>query len=173
MEHSTGTYFSVDSYSDIANQMDYEDIPSYSATRSDPDLPAPTGVFPLRDCFDFRPTVADIAGSSTNVDTVDEITGKSFDFTSRVFASTGSATVNWPKPESNVQADFEFYLGKKALVHMDNGGDIHITEGGSAEQARFPKHPDNMMHLASITIPPFTFSPDDVEVVSEKNQKYF
>ena len=172
LEHSTGTYFSVDSYSDIANQMDYEDIPSYAATRSDPDLPAPTGVFPLRDCFDFRPTVADIAGSSTNVDTVDEITGKSFDFTSRVFASTGSATVNWPKPESNVQADFEFYLGKKALVHMDNSGDIHITEGGSAEQPKFPKHPDNMMHLASITIPAFTFSPDDVLVIREKNQRY-
>jgi len=172
LEHSTGTYFSVDSYSDIANQMDYEDIPSYSATRADPDLPAPTGVFPLRDCFDFRPTVADIAGSSTNVDTVDEITGKSFDFTSRVFASTGSATVNWPKPESNVQADFEFYLGKRALVHMDNRGKIHITEGGSAEQPRFPKHPDNMMHLASITIPPFTFSPDTVGVIREKNQRY-
>ena len=172
LEHSTGTYFSVDSYSDIANQMDYEDIPSYAATRSDPDLPAPTGVFPLRDCFDFRPTVADIAGSSTNVDTVDEITGKSFDFTSRVFASTGSATVNWPKPESNVQSDFEFYLGKKALVHMDNAGEIHITEGGSAEQPKFPKHPDNMMHLASITIPAFTFSPDDVLVIREKNQRY-
>ena len=37
----------------------------------------------------------------------------------------------------------------------DGGADgIYITEGGSAEQPRFPKHPDNMMHLASVVIPP-------------------
>ena len=44
--------------------MEYDDIPIYTATRVDPDEPEPTGVFELRDCFDFRPTVEDIAGTS-------------------------------------------------------------------------------------------------------------
>ena len=35
--------------------MEYDDIPTYSATRVDPDEPEPTGIFDLRDCFDFRP----------------------------------------------------------------------------------------------------------------------
>ena len=30
MEHGTGDLMTVDSYTDVANQMDYEDIPSYA-----------------------------------------------------------------------------------------------------------------------------------------------
>ena len=54
-EHGTGDILTVDSYSDIANQMDYEDIPTYTATKVDPDAPKPSGEFPLTDTFDFRP----------------------------------------------------------------------------------------------------------------------
>ena len=39
--------------------MEYDNIPTYTATRVDPDEPEPTGVFELRDCFDFRPRVDD------------------------------------------------------------------------------------------------------------------
>ena len=31
MEHGSGDLMTVDSYTDIANQMDYEDIPTYTA----------------------------------------------------------------------------------------------------------------------------------------------
>ena len=53
--HGSGDAFTVDSYSASAGQMEYDDIPTYSATRVDPDEPEPTGIFDLRDCFDFRP----------------------------------------------------------------------------------------------------------------------
>ena len=59
--------------------MNYDDIPTYTAARIDPDDPEPTGQFDLRDCLDFRPTVADITGSSTTVTATDTITGNSFD----------------------------------------------------------------------------------------------
>ena len=55
--HGSGEFFSVDSYSASAGQMNYDDIPTYNATRVDPDDPEPTGQFDLRDCIDFRPTV--------------------------------------------------------------------------------------------------------------------
>ena len=55
--HGTGDAFTVDSYSASAGQMEYDNIPTYTASRVDPDEPEPTGVFPLRDCFDFRPSV--------------------------------------------------------------------------------------------------------------------
>ena len=63
--------------------MNYDDIPTFTATRVDPDDPEPTGVFDLRDCLDFRPTVANITGASDTVTAVDTITGNSFDFSAR------------------------------------------------------------------------------------------
>ena len=41
----------------------------------DPDDPEPIGEFPLYETLDFRPRVADIAGASTTLTAVDEITG--------------------------------------------------------------------------------------------------
>ena len=46
--HSSGDYFSVDSY---ANATDYEDIPSFQSPLK--------GKLELRDCVDFRPRVGD------------------------------------------------------------------------------------------------------------------
>ena len=64
--HGGGEFFSVDSYSASGGQMNYDDIPTYTADpRVDPDDPEPTGQFDLRDCIDFRPTVANVTGSST------------------------------------------------------------------------------------------------------------
>ncbi|NWJ44224.1 hypothetical protein HX837_08520, partial [Marine Group I thaumarchaeote] len=80
MEHGTGDFFTVDSYTDVANQMTYEDIPTYTATKVDPDAPKPSGFYKLQDCFDIRPRAEDIAGADANTETVDEITGNSFDF---------------------------------------------------------------------------------------------
>jgi hypothetical protein len=76
--HGAGDYFSVDSYSSVAGQMNYDDIPTYTAARIDPDDPEPTGQFDLRDCLDFRPTCENITGSSTTLAAVDTITGSKY-----------------------------------------------------------------------------------------------
>ena len=98
--HSTGSFFSVDSYSDQAGQMEYDNIPTYSATRVDPDEPEPTGEFNLTDCLDFRPTAENITGATDTVSAVDTITGNSFDFYHRQFDGTGASVVDTPKPDS-------------------------------------------------------------------------
>ena len=170
-EHGSGDVMTVDSYSDIADQMDYEDIPTYSATRVDPDAPKPSGEFPLTDTFDFRPRVADIAGTSSTLETVDQITGNSFNFASRVYSGTGSSTVDPCQPGSFIQADFEFYLPKRAIVSLTPGGDIVVSEGIGAEIPLEPKTPENSMKLASLFLPAFTFKPTDVQVEREKNQR--
>ena len=126
MDHGVGDLMTVDSYTDVANQMDYEDIPSYTATKVDPDDPEPIGAFPLYETLDFRPRVADIAGASTTLSTVDEITGNSFDFRSRVYSGTGSSFSNFGKPASNIQSDFEYFLPKRASIFLDNRGSIIV-----------------------------------------------
>jgi hypothetical protein len=172
LEHGAGAFFTVDSYSDIANQMTYEDIPTYSASKIDPDLPKPSGEFPLYDVFDFRPRCEDITGAVSSVDVVDEITGNSFDITNRQFDGTGSSTTHWPKPNSTVQSDFEYYLPRYDLVHMDKNGTLIVTKGISSEIPEKPKEPDQMMKLCEIALPAYTFTPQDVGITREKNQRF-
>jgi hypothetical protein len=171
-EHGTGDVMTVDSYSDVADQMDYEDIPTYTATKVDPDAPKPSGEFPLTDTFDFRPRVEDITGTSSTLETVDQVTGNSFNFFSRQYDGTGSSTVDVCKPGSFIQSDFEFYLPKRVIVSMAKSGEIIVNEGVGAEEPNLPKAPDDTMKLCSLFLPAFTFRPKDVEIKRDKNQRF-
>ena len=93
--HGTGDFFNVDSYSSIS----YKDIPTYSATRVDPEVAEPTGEYDLRDTVDFRPRVADATTSTQTIQnqTVYRVTSYSFNIESRSFAGTGSSTIAIPK----------------------------------------------------------------------------
>jgi len=170
--HSSGNFFSVDSYSDVGGQMGYGNIPTYTATRVDPDDPEPSGEFPLTDCIDFRPTCEDVTGASATLSTVDEITGDSFDFFHRQFDGTGAVVVDSPQPDSFVQADFEFYLSKRASLFLTIDGEFKIVEGQSAEVPVEPRDIDNAMKLATFFIPAFTFTPDDVTIERLKTQRF-
>ena len=172
MEHGTGDFFSVDSYVDVADQMTYEDIPAYVATKVDPDDPAPSGTFPLQDCFDIRPRVEDIAGTSTNIDAVDEITGNSFDFFHRQFDGTGSSEVDFLKPSSLITSDFEYYLPYSAKIELNQNGDFELFEGVASEVPEMPAGKDQNMPMLELRIPAFTFKPTHVNVRRFKNQRY-
>jgi hypothetical protein len=168
LEHGAGDVFTVDSYVDIANQMDYEDIPTYTATKVDPESPAPAGQFPLRDSYDFRPRVADIAGTSSTLETVDEITGNSFDFYSRQYSGTASSTVDFCKPGSLIQSDLEYYLPRKSFVVIDTRGAINVIDAPK-DRADLPV---DVMKLATISLPAFTFKPEDVRITRTRNQRF-
>ena len=172
LEHGSGDVLTVDSYVDVANQMDFEDIPTYSATKVDPDAPKPSGEFPLIDTYDFRPRVEDITGTSTTLANIDEVTGNSFDFFHRQYDGAGSSTVDVCQPGASIQSDFEYFLPKFAVLSMDFQGNINVNEGIGAEIPIVPKSPDASMKLATIFLPAFTFKPTDVDVQREKNQRF-
>ena len=172
LEHGAGDLFTVDSYNDIALQMEYDDIPTYTGSKIDPDEPIPSGTFPLADSYDYRPTVDDVAGASTTLSTVDEITGNSFNFASRTFGGTGGSTADTLKPGSFIQADFEYYLPKTAAIALSQLGIFKVYVGSSAENPVVPKIPDDSMLIATMFIPAYTFEPNDVLVKREKHQRY-
>jgi len=172
LDHGTGDFFTVDSYTDVADQMTYEDIPNYSATKVDPDDPSPSGEYDLQDVFDIRPRAEDIAGTSTNLESVDQVTGNSFDFANRQFDGTGASTVNWIKPGSLIQSDFEYFIPYRGRVHMTKQGVIAFTSGISAEQPNYPEEIKDTMQLATIDIPAFTFTPQHCNIVMVKNRRY-
>ena len=159
MEHGTGDVLTVDSYTDVANQMNYKNIPRYSQ-------------FPLRDSYDFRPRVEDIAGTSSTLETIDEITGNSFDFYSRQYDGTGASTVDVCKPGSTIQSDFEYYLPRRSTAIINSRGVISILDGISAEVPQAPDLPVGVMKLAEIRVPAFTFSPSSVVVTRTRNQRF-
>jgi len=172
LEHGTGDMFTVDSYSDIAGQMTYDDIPIYTGSKIDPTDPSPSGKFPLIDSYDFRPRVDDVAGTSATLTVVDEITGNSFNFYERSFEGTGGSTVDFPKPGSFIQSDFEYFLPKYAAVVITRLGKFQVIQGTSSDTPLIPKIPDETMLLCTLFIPAYTFFPRNVTIKRQKHQRY-
>ena len=172
--HGSGDFFSVDSYSSIAGQMNYDDIPTYSATKIDPDDPKPSGLFPLRDCLDFRPTAENITGATDTLTAVDTITAtaSSFDFKNRQFDGTGAVVIDTPKVNNALTCDFEHYLSRVSVLYIDTAGEFKIVDGVSAEDPVEPAQLDDAMKLATISLPAFTFTPDDVTIEREETQRF-
>ena len=172
LEHGAGDLLTVDSYIDVANQMDYVDIPDYVANKVDPDAPAPSGAFQLYNVFDFRPCCEDIIGASSDETSVDEITGYSFDFFHRQFDGVGASPSNFLKPQSLIQADYEFYLGRKVTISITQSGQFDVIRSISGEQTQAITNETDRMMVAQIDIPAFTFSPKDCVIQRTKNQRF-
>jgi hypothetical protein len=172
LEHGAGDLLTVDSYIDVANQMDYVDIPDYVANKVDPDAPAPSGAFQLYNVFDFRPCCEDITGASSDETSVDEITGYSFDFFHRQFDGVGASPSNFLKPQSLIQADYEFYLGRKVTISITQSGQFDVIQSISGEQTQAITNETDRMMVAQIDIPAFTFSPKDCVIQRTKNQRF-
>ena len=146
--HSTGDFFSVDSYSGI----NYEDIPSYTSQT--------TGVrYELRDSLDFRPRVDD---AST-------INGG---FNNRSFDGTGASVVNPIKSGSDVRSDFEYYLGRVDKIFLDKDGNFKVLKGASSLEPRVPGTLDNAMHLYTLFLPAYTLDTAEVGIEHVDNKRY-
>ena len=168
--HGTGDFFTVDSYSGIS----YKDIPTYSATRVDPEVSEPTGEYDLRDAVDFRPRVADatMTTQTLQAQTVYKVTSNSFNLEQRSFAGTGSSTTNIPKDNSNFIYDFDFYVGRKDSLFLAADGKFKVVRGAASEAPTTPKPIDDAMKIADITMPAFIVDIADVTYTTVNNRRY-
>ena len=104
-EHGAGNFFSVDSYSGF----DYGHIPDYTS-----DVTGET--FELRDVLDFRPRV-------DNASTINAGDGQD-----RQYSGTGASSIEFPKFNSDITTDLEFYLARKAKMFMMSNGKFQIQK---------------------------------------------
>lgn len=143
---STGIgFFSVDSYpvndSPSANTLisiKTENIPVYRST---------SGVeIDLRDAIDFRNMKADTANNSTTIAgaTVNPAT-----------SNTYGNSEYFPKPDTNFQADIEYYLGRIDIININNMGKLSVITGVSSENPRTPDSDKDSMSIAKAYIPPY------------------
>ena len=157
--HGSGDYFSVDSYT---GQIDYEDIPAYSASKVDPGSKAPIGFYELRDSLDFRPSVQNQTAPTTDP----------FAFPNKNFSPTGDAG-NLVIPDANVRSDFTFYLPRRDLLYLDTKGRFILVKGIPAEDAVWPMTDNMSMLMARVTINPYTFIADrDIQIGFQYTRRY-
>jgi len=147
-EHGAGNFFSVDSYTGTA----YKDIPGYTSDVTGQD-------FPLRDCLDFRPRVDD--ASTIDSGTVD-----------REYNGTGASSIEIVKINTDITADLEYYLSKRARVYITANGKFKVIEGASAIEPTFGDELEDAMHLYDVFLPAFTFDTKTILIKSIDNRRY-
>ena len=126
-----------------ASQIDYGSIPTYGTSDG--------RYLALRDCLDFRPRKEDLSFS---------------------FAGTGGSYSAPLVPNVNVFADFQYYLARTDKVYVDQYGNFNVIKGTSALKPLPPNDPIDGMMLYTLSLNPYTLSPDDLSVKATKNPRY-
>jgi len=136
----SGDYFCVNSYDNASNQAVYSDIysriPSYTSQDG-------ASSFNLRDCIDFRRSVADL--------------------------STGTDMI---VPGSTFRSDYDFYIPRYDKVYIDQYGDFGTITGVPNKYPEVPNDIDIAMTLYKLFIPAYTFNPDDIDIELIDNRRY-
>ena len=125
--HGAGDYFAAESY------PDYDEIPVFESF---------DGILELRDSLDFRP----LKGTNGGVKLGDE-----FD--------TGDVSIGnqpaIPKPNSNVIADIDYYVGRTDKIVLDRGGNYKVVTGVPSEDPIGPDDLDDAMTIAELKLGPY------------------
>ena len=134
----------------------YFSVDSYTSSGlTDPyiDIPAYTSTVSsetveLRDCIDFRPRRQDGSGNTA--------------------MQNGEAIY----PNSNWQADYQYYLPRVDAVYLSKDNTFAVDTGVSRELPMAPIQKDGAMHLWLLKIPAYTFDTKDVEMIYIENKRY-
>jgi hypothetical protein len=100
----------------------------------------------LRDCVDFRPRRTD--------------------------GATTMANIELPKPNTNWQADYSYYLPRVDRVFLSNERKFGVNKGAPSLDAIPPSRLDGTMDLYTVRIPAYTFNSSDVTIEYIENKRY-
>ena len=100
----------------------------------------------LRDCVDFRPRRTD--------------------------GATTMANIELPKPNTNWQADYSYYLPRVDRVFLSNEKKFGVNKGVPSLDAIPPSRLDGTMDLYTVRIPAYTFNSSDVTIEYIENKRY-
>ena len=154
-------FFSVDSYPiDDANTANTNAI----QTGQIPYYVASNGAFiDLRDSVDFRPVKANTANSSTT------LAGASLNpATTNTFINNSATYIC--EPDTNFQADIEYYLGRIDLVTMNSTGGLGVIKGNPSEKPVRPINDTDTMILCYGFVAPYpSLSVREAETYNRKD----
>lgn len=141
----TGDLFTVNSYEE---SRFLEDIPSIGKNN-----------IRASDTLDFRPRVSVFSSNSASP----------FDFSSRVFQTEPKLILS-PKESSVI--GYDFYIGRIDKLYIDKLGNFIVMQGIPSINPKAPSKPDDVMEIATITIPAYLYNPKDIRVSISDNRRY-
>jgi hypothetical protein len=108
--------------------------------------PASGKEFNLRDCFDFRPRRVDGANTFT--------------------------TVQIPSPNSTLESNYDYYLGRMDRIIAMPDRRFLVKRGLSAIFPVLPVNDTNGMVIYEVIIPPYTATAEDISIKYVDNRRY-
>lgn len=153
-------FFSVDSYPiDDANTANTSAI----QTAQIPIYASDAGNIDLRDAVDFRAFKANTANSSTTLAGATLNPG-----TTNTFVSYSANYLL--EPDTNFEADIEYYLGRIDLVAINSTGGLSVIQGTPAENPKIPQVDTDAMVISTAFVPPYpTLSVREAESYSRQD----
>ena len=149
--HNSGAFFNVDSYplpaqgtSPTSSQIDWHKMPVFMASNGKK--------YEMRDCLDFRVTVANVATSTTTL-TSSNINPSGY--TAATKSYSGFTPFYIPHPQEEFTTDIEWNLPRVDRVVLDADGNFTVIEGLASGNPLTPKLPSNCMDLGVLQLPPF------------------
>ena len=135
-------------------------VNSYSAERYGSDIPN-IGANNQRasDTLDFRPRVAPFTLT----------TSSPFDFSSRSFGTDPKLILS---PNEGALVGYSFYLGRIDKLYLDKLGNFTVLQGTPSIDPKAPSKPDDVMEIATISLPPYLYNPKDASVSLADNRRY-
>jgi hypothetical protein len=161
---STAGYFAVDSYpvNDAVvgggNIKTYE-IPIYTSTTTGES-------YDLRDTLDFRIRITD---SITPV-TFASIASVPVNPVVSTTVDPASFGLTIPRPEQEININYEYYVGRKDKIVLDDNGVFSAVSGTPSLTPVEPLTPENAMCIAIVTIPPFPSLAPNVAKSTGRNE---
>jgi len=133
---------------------------SYDEERFTSDIPN-LGINNIRstDVLDFRPRVNVFTGNSSSP----------FDFSSRNFISNNILNLS---PDENAIIGYRYYIGRTDKIYLDRLGNFVYLKGVSSSLPSSPLRIDDSMELATISLPPYLYSPKEAIIVLADNRRY-
>lgn len=132
------------------NELYSNDIPSYNGVR-------------CTDILDIRPRVGSYNPNSTF---------SPFDFVSRNFTQSGQSAPNILVSDENIVLNYEYYLGRIDKIFLDSNGKFNVLRGVPSENPQIPSDLDGNLDVATITLPPYMFSLDSVQIKKSEHKRY-
>jgi hypothetical protein len=135
-------------------------VSSYKKEQFANDVPL-IGIKNLRasDTLDFRPRVPVFSGSSSSP----------FDFSNRTFSSSIKLNLT---PNENTIIGYDYYIGRVDKVYLDKSGVFVYVQGTSSTDPKSPVKIDDVMEIATISLPPYLYSPKNATLSLVDNRRY-
>ena len=77
-----------------------------------------------------------------------------------------------PLPTSNISASYDFYLGRRDRLTINDDGLIKIKQGFPSTEPVLPTEELNEMTLYNLFIPPYTYDHKNINVSHVKNKRF-